>query len=115
MYQTQTNQPNIGVLPRKFKFTGSFGEFFLYALGLLFLSVITAGIVFPYFVYWTNKYFFSNLELDGVKVLFKGQFSDYFIMSLGLFFLSIITIGLAFPYWIYWNGKYFSSNLEMAA
>jgi uncharacterized membrane protein YjgN (DUF898 family) len=115
MYQTQTHQTSTGNLPRKFRFTGNFGEFFLYALALFILSVLTVGIVFPYFVYWINKYFFSNLELDGAKVIFNGKFSDYFIMSLGLFFLSVLTVGLAFPYWIYWNGKYFSSNLEMAA
>ena len=98
---------------RKFAFKGSFGEFFIYALGLLLLSVITLFIAFPYFIFWINKYFFANLELDGKPVRFTGSFVDYFISSLGLFFLSVITFGLAFPYWIYWNGKYFSSHLEI--
>lgn len=100
---------------KKFNFTGSFGHFFIYAFGLFVLSVFSFGLVLPYFIFWLNKYFFSNLELEGKKVVFKGSFGDYFIMSLGLFFLSVITIGLALPYWIYWNGKYFSSQLEIEA
>lgn len=112
-HQTNSNPNSRQIIPQKFNFTGSFGQFFLYALGLFVLSVFTFGFALPYFIYWLNKYFFSNLALDGKKVIFKGSFGDYFIMSLGLFFLSVITLGLALPYWIYWNGKYFSSQLEL--
>ena len=112
-FQNTSNITSNQGSPKKFKFTGSFGHFFVYALGLFLLSVFTFGFALPYFIYWLNKYFFSNLELDGKKVMFKGSFGDYFIMSLGLFFLSVITLGLALPYWIYWNGKYFSSQLEL--
>jgi len=111
--QATPGNPISQSIVKKFHFTGSFGHFFIYALGLFILSVFSFGIVLPYFIYWINKYFFSNLELDGKKILFKGIFGDYFVMSLGLFFLSIITLGLAFPYWIYWNGKFFSSHLEL--
>ncbi|MFN5325026.1 MAG: DUF898 family protein [Bacteroidota bacterium] len=113
MEQNQFYQSPMGTPPQKFNFTGSFGEFFLYAIGLIILSIITLGLVFPYFIYWINKYFFANLELGGRRVIFTGKFADYFVMSLGLLFLSVLTFGLAFPYWIYWNGKYFSSNLEL--
>jgi uncharacterized membrane protein YjgN (DUF898 family) len=45
-------------------FTGSFGEFFLMSLGLLVLSVITFGLLIPYFIYWQYKYFVSHLEVE---------------------------------------------------
>jgi len=47
----------------KIIFTGNFGEFFFSALGLLVLSFITLGIMFPYFIYWQYKYFVSHLEI----------------------------------------------------
>ena len=76
--QATPGNPISQSLMKKFHFTGSFGHFFIYALGLFILSVFSFGIVLPYFIYWINKYFFSNLELDGKKILFKGIFGDIF-------------------------------------
>ena len=45
----------------KIVFTGSFGDYFIASLGLLLLSVITLGVMFPYFCYWMFKYFFTRL------------------------------------------------------
>jgi uncharacterized membrane protein YjgN (DUF898 family) len=100
---------------KRIHFTGSFFEYFIMSLGLLVLSVITVGIALPYWVYWSYKYFFTKLEIDGKRVKFIGGFGEYFIMSLGLLVLSIITFGIAFPYWIYWSFKYFFTRLEIAA
>jgi len=80
--QATPGNPISQSIVKKFHFTGSFGHFFIYALGLFILSVFSFGIVLPYFIYWINKYFFSNLELDGKKILFKGIFGDYFVMLL---------------------------------
>ena len=48
----------------KIVFTGGFGEYFIMSLGLLFLSVITLGLAFPYWAYWSFKYFFTHLEVE---------------------------------------------------
>jgi uncharacterized membrane protein YjgN (DUF898 family) len=48
----------------KITFTGSFGEYFITSIGLLVLSFITLGIMFPYFMYWQYKYFVSHLEIE---------------------------------------------------
>lgn len=45
-------------------FTGHFAEYFVYALGLMVLSVLTLGIMLPYLFYWSFKYFFTRLEIE---------------------------------------------------
>lgn len=45
-------------------FTGNFWEYFLMAIGLLVLSVITVGLLLPYFIYWQVKYFFTHMEIE---------------------------------------------------
>ena len=49
---------------KKVIFTGGFGEYFIMSLGLLVLSIATFGIAFPYWFYWSFKYFFSRLEVE---------------------------------------------------
>ena len=48
----------------KIVFTGNSWEYFLISLGLGFLSLLTAGILLPYWVYWPAKYFFDRLEIE---------------------------------------------------
>ena len=48
----------------KIVFKGNFWEYFLISLGLLVLTVITFGILLPYYLYWNLKYFFTKLELE---------------------------------------------------
>ncbi len=50
---------------RKIIYTGSFGEYFIMSLGLMVLSIITFGIAIPYWIYWSLKYFFTKLEVEG--------------------------------------------------
>ena len=100
-------------MSKQIKFTGGFGEYFIMSLGLLVLSVITFGIALPYWVYWSYKYFFTRMEIDGKRVNFTGEFGEYFIMSLGLLLLSVITFGIALPYWVYWSFKYFFTRMEV--
>ena len=85
------------------------------SLGLMLLSVITFGLALPYWTYWSYKYFFTKLEINGSKVMFTGSFGEYFIMSLGLLVLSVITFGIALPYWVYWSFKYFFTKMETTA
>lgn len=47
----------------KIIFTGNFGEYFIKSLLLGLLSIITLGLALPYAMYWSNKYFFSHLEI----------------------------------------------------
>ena len=53
-------------MPAKGKiiFTGSFGDYFFTSLGLLVVSILTFGILIPYWVYWQYKYFFDHLEIE---------------------------------------------------
>jgi len=95
------------------RFTGSFGHFFVIALGLLLLCIVTLGLATPYLQYWTTKYFFTNMETHNNPFKFNGSFGEYFLVSLGLIILSIITLGLGGLYYGYWNIKYFASNLEV--
>lgn len=98
----------------KIQFTGNFFEFFFISLLLLILSVITVGIATPYWVYWSSKYFFTNLEVeDAYYIKFTGSFVSYFFSSLFLLFLSIVTLGIMLPYWAYWSFKYFFTRLEI--
>jgi uncharacterized membrane protein YjgN (DUF898 family) len=101
------------LLSKKIVFTGGFGEYFLISLGLLLLSVITFGLATPYWLYWSFKYFFANLEYGGTPVRFTGSFGEYFLISLGLLILSVLTFGLALPYYAYWSLKYFFTNMEI--
>lgn len=48
----------------KIYYKGNFFEYFFISLGLLILSVLTFGILLPYYFYWTMKYFVSNLEIE---------------------------------------------------
>ena len=48
----------------KIIFVGNFWEYFGLSIALLLLSVITFGIVLPYWVYWSFKYFFGKLEIE---------------------------------------------------
>lgn len=48
---------------KKIIFTGSFGEYFLTALGLSVIGVLTFGLGFIYLGYWSMKYFFTHLEI----------------------------------------------------
>jgi uncharacterized membrane protein YjgN (DUF898 family) len=98
---------------KKITFVGSFGEYFAVSLALLLLSVLTLGILLPYWLFWSFKYFFANLRLDNKAIYFAGHFGEYFLISLGLLVLSTITLGLALPYWAYWSFKYFFTRLEI--
>ncbi|MBC6994734.1 hypothetical protein QWY85_08055 [Neolewinella lacunae] len=95
------------------KFTGGFGEYFITSLALFFLSIITLGLAFPYWIYWSFKYFFTRMEIGGKRMSFNGHFIEYFLMSIGLMLLTGITFGLALPYWAYWSFKYFFTRLEV--
>ena len=94
------------------EFRGHFVDYFLTSLLLLLLSVVTFGLAAPYWMYWSFKYFFTKLEIDGRRVRFTGHFVDYFLTALLLTLLSVITFGLAFPYLLYWSVKYFFAHLE---
>ena len=48
----------------KIVFTGHFIEYFVMSIGLLVLSIVTLGILFPYFIYWSFKYFLSHMEIE---------------------------------------------------
>ena len=48
----------------KIVFTGKPVEFYFQALGLLILTVLTSGILLPYFIYWSYKYFASHSEIE---------------------------------------------------
>ena len=48
----------------KIIFTGSFWEYFLTTIGLMVLSVVTAGIMLPFAIWWQAKYFFTHLEIE---------------------------------------------------
>jgi uncharacterized membrane protein YjgN (DUF898 family) len=100
-------------MSKQISFTGSFGEYFIMSLGLMLLSIITLGLAIPYWIYWSFKYFFSKLEIDGKTIVFTGGFWEYFIISLGLMLLTSITLGLAMPYWFYWSLKYFFTKMEV--
>jgi uncharacterized membrane protein YjgN (DUF898 family) len=50
----------------KIVFTGHFFEYFIMSIGLLALSIITLGILFPYYVYWSAKYFFTHMEIHHI-------------------------------------------------
>ena len=48
----------------KIIFVGSFGDYFLKSLVLLLLSILTLGILLPYWAYWSLKYFLTHLEIE---------------------------------------------------
>ena len=48
----------------KIVFNGNFGEYFVMSLGLIILSLLTFGIMLPYYFYWMFKYFFTRMELE---------------------------------------------------
>ena len=48
----------------KIVFTGHFIEYFFTSLGLMVVSILTLGLLLPYWIYWSFKYFFTRLELE---------------------------------------------------
>ena len=48
----------------KIIFEGHFLEYFIMSIGLLILSVLTFGILLPYYVYWNFKYFFTKMTIE---------------------------------------------------
>ncbi len=100
---------------QKITFDGHFGKFFVLSLGLMVLTVFTIGLAGPYWAYWTQKYFFTHLHINGQRIIFRGHFGEFFLTFLGLLLLSVFTVGLALPYVAYWSYKYFFSNMELAA
>lgn len=99
----------------KIHFDGSFFEYGLTMLGLILLTIVTLGLAFPYLLYWSIKYFFTQLSVGDADIVYTGSFGDYFLKSLLLFLLTILTLGLLTPYYTYWNYKYFFENLELEA
>ena len=48
----------------KIIFTGNFGEYFFKSLGLAVLTVLSFGLLLPYYVYWNFKWFFTKMEVE---------------------------------------------------
>lgn len=48
----------------KIVFVGHFWDYFFKSLALLLLTIITAGLLLPYFVWWHLKYFFDHMEIE---------------------------------------------------
>lgn len=97
----------------RISFEGSFIEYFVISLALLFLSVVTLGLALPYYGYWSLKYFFTKLRIGDRRIVFTGNFGEYFLKALGLIVLSLLTLGLLLPYLAYWSYKYFFTRLEL--
>lgn len=95
------------------EYTGHFWTFFLAQIGLFILSVVTVGFAIPYWIYWTNKYFFTRLKLGDRQVQFRGTFVGFYFKSMLLQLLSIVTFGLLLPYYAYWTQKYFATHLQV--
>ena len=55
----------------KIIFTGNFIEYFVVFLILFVLSVVTFGLVFPYLIYWSVKYFFTRMEIEIPSATFQ--------------------------------------------
>jgi len=54
------------IRPGQIIFTGNFWEYFFTSLLLLLLSVLTLGLLLPYWAYWSLKYFFTRLRIEVV-------------------------------------------------
>lgn len=98
---------------RRIRFEGHFFEYFVISLGLLALSAITLGLALPFFFFWSSKYFFTRLTVDGQPVTFTGSASGFYLKALGLIVLSLLTFGLLLPYFSYWMVKYFFDHLDL--
>jgi len=97
------------------QFKGSFLGYFFKGILLLLLTVVTLGLASPYLFYWSTKYYFDHLEINGQPIRFTGNFMEYFLISILLFLLTIVTLGLGGLYWGYWHFKYFAARLEIPA
>lgn len=51
-------------MTKKVLFTGNFWEYFFKSVGLFILSMLTLGLLLPYFAWWQMKYFVSHLEIE---------------------------------------------------
>lgn len=98
---------------KKVNFTGNFWEYIFIGILLLIGSIVTFGLLLPYFVYWNVEYFFTHMEIDGHALRFTGNFWEYFFVSIGLIILSAVTFGIALPYYLWWSVKYFFDKLEV--
>jgi uncharacterized membrane protein YjgN (DUF898 family) len=52
---------------QKIIFTGNFWSFFGFSILLIIGSVLTLGLLLPYYLYWQFKYFVNNLEIEAPK------------------------------------------------
>lgn len=48
----------------KIVFTGSFWEYLGLSIVFLVLSVVTFGLLLPWFLFWSVKWFFTHMEIE---------------------------------------------------
>ena len=62
----------------RFYFTGSLGQAFLVYLGIGFLTVLSFGLLIPYYIYRHKHYEFNNLQIGQVKFQYDGKVGDFY-------------------------------------
>ena len=48
----------------KIVFVGNFWIYFGISILLMILTIVTVGLALPYWLYWSQKYFFTNMEIE---------------------------------------------------
>ncbi len=100
----------------KFEFKGNGLSFWWLMIWTSVLTIITLGLYFPWAYVQQLKWIFSNVYINGKRLVFKGSGAGFFGNYLLIFILTIITFGLYSPWGVCrimrwtWNNTYFAEN-----
>jgi uncharacterized membrane protein YjgN (DUF898 family) len=84
--------PKINFGGNPFAFRGSIGKFLLKNLLGIFLSIITLGIYFPWYITKISRYLFEELSYSGTALGFKSKGGKLFLIMLATLVLPMAII-----------------------
>lgn len=82
----------------KFEFNGEGKSLLWILIWRGFLTGITLGLYYPWFVVGTYKWAAKNTYIDGKRLIFKGNGGEFFGNYLLIWILAIITLGIYLPW-----------------
>ncbi|MFQ5586193.1 MAG: YjgN family protein [Thermodesulfobacteriota bacterium] len=82
---------------------------FLYP-GLNLVVVVIIGILFPFLIYKSLRFYAHNSAFRNIRFRFRGRLKESYFTYLLIPLLIPFTLGLITPYWVYRRKEYFFNN-----
>jgi uncharacterized membrane protein YjgN (DUF898 family) len=78
----------------RFTFNASYGEAAKVFIGLTVLLPLTLGLIYPYYIYATNRFLVEHSGYGTTKFKFDAKFSDFYKVFLKLSLIVLLFFGL---------------------